>query len=243
MKEKAKNKRRKARLKFLSRLIPDFKEERLIDYSIQLRTDLIPYDDSRFTKGFKKQEDRTFLFDISDETEDSYDTVFLTEGWDLSLRDMGKRYVTYQHPYVGSKDPDVIIGMGYEEVKKKKKKLVSKLILEPFNTNATADAVCNKLHFGSLTDASVEVYVRDGFAGKQDRGENEDIFYFSDSLLITWGVVMRGANKNAMKRNLDRAMDSLQQSKKKITSDVDDLIESQKLRMQTIWSQNKIGSR
>tara|TARA_R100001086_G_scaffold250033_1_gene192778 strand:- start:746 stop:1480 length:735 start_codon:yes stop_codon:yes gene_type:complete len=242
-KKKTIKEKRKARIQLLKRMIPGFKEERLVDFPIQLRVDTLPYDDPRFKEGFVNQEDRTFHFDISDETEDSYDTVFLTDGWDLKYREMGKRYVTYQHPPVGDKDPNVIIGMGYEDVKKKKKKLVSKLVLEPFNTNTTADQVCNKLHFGSLTDASVVAYIMDGHSGKQERGENEDIFYFSHQMLITWGVVMRGANENAMKRSFDRAMDSLQQSKRDITSDIDDLIESQKLRMQTIWNRNKIGSR
>jgi hypothetical protein len=202
---------RKAYIDILSRQIPDFKEERLVQLPIQVRSSKVDYSDPRFKDGFIEEKDRTFQFVISDESVDSHGTVFKADGWDLSLRAMGKQYVTYGHPWIGDLDPNVIIGIGNEEVKDKQ--LLSTFIAEPFGTNAKADAVVNKLHFGSLTDASVEAYIVDGYSGKVERGEDEDVFYFTNSILITYGIVMRGSNKNAMLRSIDRCQDSILQER------------------------------
>ena len=199
--------KRAAQVLLLSRIIPDFKEERLIDISTAIRMEHTPYDDPRYKDGFVTEADRTFPFVISDESVDSYGTVFLADGWDLSMREKGKRQVTYQHPWIGHPDPNVIIGLGYEEVKGKE--LLSRFVAEPYSTNTTADSVVNKLHYGTLTDASIRAYIVDGYAGEQERGQNPDVFYFSNSLLIDWGVVQKGSNDNAMVRSIDRCMDSL----------------------------------
>jgi len=159
----------------------------------------------------------------------------------LSLRESGKRYVTYGHPWVGDDDPNVIIGTGVERIEGTE--LISTYRAEPHGTNEKADQVVNKLHFKSLTDASIEAYVRDGYSGNQERKEDPDLFYFSDSLLITWGVVMRGSNKNAMKRSRSMAMDSIQQAQLDITTDVEDLIESQRQQIRLYKARRKWSSK
>lgn len=222
-------------IEVLRSTIPDFKEERLVSIPTVIRRDKVPYDDERYTTGFKKEEDRTFDIVISDESEDSYKTVFLADGWDLSLRDKGKRYVTYQHPWIGDSDPNVIIGTGAERIEGTQ--LLSIFRAEPYGTNETADQVVNKLHYGSLTDASVEAYIIDGHSGKVERGEKEDIFYFSHSLLITYGIVVRGANPNAMVRSIDRCMDSILQERH--TAGIDDaLITSQRSLIEHIYKKS-----
>jgi hypothetical protein len=149
-------------------------------------------------------QDRQHLFIISDESRDSYETVFKSSGWDLSNRMKGKKRVTYGHPSTSELDPDLIIGIGEERIEGTS--LYSMLTLEPESIgNRIANAVHGKLQFGSLTDASIRARVIDGRMGDESMGENPEIFYFTRSQLIDWGVVMEGSNPNAMKQRSDLA--------------------------------------
>lgn len=141
-------------------------------------------------------EERVHNFIISDESTDSYDTVFKVSGWDLSRRATKKR-VTYGHPYFSDLDPDNIIGIGEETISGTR--LLSKLTLEPEKTNPKAQKIHEKLMFGSLTDASIRAQIIDGRMGVESLGENPKIFYFTMAKLIDWGVVMEGSNENAVK--------------------------------------------
>ncbi len=147
-------------------------------------------------------EDRQHLFVISDESQDSYDTVFKAAGWDLTNRMKGKKRVTYGHPSVASMEPDHIIGIGEERVEGTS--LYSVLTLEPESiNNRIANAVHGKLLFGSLTDASIRARIVDGRMGDESMGEDPAIFYFTRSVLIDYGVVMEGSNPNAVKQRSD----------------------------------------
>lgn len=148
--------------------------------------------------------DRQHKFIISDESKDSYDTVFKASSWDLTHRMKGKKRVTYGHPSVASLEPDHIIGIGDESIEGTS--LYSILTLEPESIgNRIANAVHGKLLFGSLTDASIRARVEDGRMGDETLGEDPTIFYFTRSILMDWGVVMEGSNPNAMKQRSDLA--------------------------------------
>ncbi len=148
--------------------------------------------------------DRQHLFVISDESQDSYDTVFKASSWDLTHRMKGKKRVTYGHPSVASLEPDHIIGIGEERLEGNS--LLSVLTLEPETLgNRIANAVHGKLGFGSLTDASIRARVTDGRMGDETLGEDPTLFYFTRSILIDWGVVMEGSNPNAVKQRSDLA--------------------------------------
>lgn len=149
-------------------------------------------------------QDRQHLFIISDETQDSYDTVFKVAGWDLTNRMKGKKRVTYGHPSVASLEPDHIIGIGDERIDNAS--LYSIFTAEPTSTkNRIADTVHEKLLFGSLTDASIRARIIDGRMGDESLGEQPDLFYFTRSILIDYGIVMEGSNPNAMKQRSDLA--------------------------------------
>lgn len=139
--------------------------------------------------------ERQHLFIISDESRDSFDTVFKMSGWDLSRRKMKKR-VTYGHPSYNDTDDTNIIGIGEERISDK---LYSLLTLEPAEINPKAERVHQKLLFGSLTDASIRCTVEDGRMGDESRGEDPSVFYFTRQTLVDWGVVMEGSNANATK--------------------------------------------
>jgi hypothetical protein len=143
-----------------------------------------------------QQDERSHLFLISDNSIDSYGTVFLHNCWDLSYRKEGKRQVTYGHPEFHDLNPDVIIGIG-REYTDEEKGLYSELTLEPEGTNQIADKVHNKLRFGSLTDASIVAEIEDGHPGRSALGEDPNVFYFTRAKLINWGVVPFGSNRNA----------------------------------------------
>lgn len=148
--------------------------------------------------------ERQHSFVISDETIDSFDTVFKASGWDLTHRAMGKKRVTYGHPSVSSLDPNLIIGIGDERIDGTSLKSILTLEPESLN-NPIADAVHGKLMFGSLTDASIRAMIIDGRMGDEALGENPKYFYFTRQKLIDWGVVMEGSNPNAMKQRDDIA--------------------------------------
>jgi hypothetical protein len=149
-------------------------------------------------------QDRQHLFIISDESQDSYDTVFKVSGWDLTNRMKGKKRVTYGHPSVSSLEPDHIIGIGDERIDGLS--LMSLLTLEPESIgNRIANTVNGKLAFGSLTDASIRARIIDGRMGDEALGESPNVFYFTRHILIDYGVVMEGSNPNAMKQRSDLA--------------------------------------
>lgn len=146
--------------------------------------------------------DRQHEFIISNESPDTYGTVFLSRGWDLSSRQAGKKRVTYGHPYLNDPDPDVIIGVGEERVQGTD--LMSILTLEPENlNNRIANAVHGKLLFGSVTDASIRARIMDGRQGDESLGEDPKLFYYTRHKLIDWGVVMEGSTPTAVKTRSD----------------------------------------
>lgn len=140
-------------------------------------------------------QDRQHLFVISDETPDSYGTVFKLAGWDLSSRAIKKK-VTYGHPKPDDTDDTNIIGTGEETISDR---LYSLLTIERAEINPKAERIHQKLLLGSLTDASVRCRVEDGRMGDESRGENPKIFYYTVSKLIDWGIVNEGSNPQTYK--------------------------------------------
>lgn len=142
--------------------------------------------------------ERQHEFIISNESGDDYETAFKIEGWDLSQRMKGKKKVTYGHPSQNDKDPDVIIGIGNERIEGRN--LMSILTIEPESMgNRIANAVHEKLLFGSLTDASIRAYISDGRPGDESLGEDPKLFYYTRQKLVDWGVVPDGSNPDTMK--------------------------------------------
>lgn len=157
---------------------------------------------SRQSSDDDQLKDRQHDFIISDESMDSFDTVFKLEGWDLTSRMKGKKKVTYGHPSASDKDPNLIIGIGEERIAGTS--LYSRLTLEPESVgNPIANTVHGKLLFGSLTDASIRASIIDGRQGDETKGENPRLFYFTQQRLIDWGVVPEGSNPNAVKQRED----------------------------------------
>jgi HK97 family phage prohead protease len=140
-------------------------------------------------------EDRTYDFVISSETRDSYGTVFLIDGWDLT-RYNANNVVAYNHHAFGP-DPDTLIGTS--TIRKEGKQLIARLVLE--EGNPIAEKVKRKLDNGTLKGASVGAMPHEGRWGNRDAGEDPDTIYFTRSELMEWSVVSIPSNPDALKRS------------------------------------------
>lgn len=140
-------------------------------------------------------EERTYDFIISTETPDTYGTVFLIDGWDLT-RYNSNNVVIYNH-HAHSPDPDT--GIGTSVVRIENKQLIARLTLE--EGNPIADKVKRKLDNGSLKGASIGAMPHEGRWGNRDAGENSDMIYFTKHELVEWSVCLVPSNPDALKRS------------------------------------------
>ena len=149
--------------------------------------------------------DKMHLFRISDETVDSWGTVFQIGGWDLSRRS-ARPFVTYQHPMADDSDHTVIIGTGYEVIHGEA--LYSLFVPDLAQRddgqyyNDVAVAVHHKIKTRQLTDASIWAEVIDGKPGYEIEGADDEVYYFTETRLISYGIVMMGANVTATLQQL-----------------------------------------
>lgn len=140
-------------------------------------------------------DNRTYEFVISSEAPDTYDTVFLSSGWELE-RYHRNPVVLYNHNS-WSNDPDTTIGTSIVRVEGNL--LVATLTLE--EGNALADKVKRQIDNGVLKMASVGAQIHEGRRGVFDDGENPDLVYFTRQELLEWSVTPVGSNPDAVKRN------------------------------------------
>lgn len=162
----------------------------------QGKPQLIPIASGYIERMKNEEEDsEEYVFVISDESVDSYGTIFRLDGWELDeFNDNG--IVTCQHPYLGTLDIDCFIGTG--RAFKEDGKLKSTLILEKGETNEMAKKVKSKIDQKIFKKASVYAYVQQGHWGDEERGEDPDTYIYTKQTLVTWGVVGFPANKNAV---------------------------------------------
>jgi HK97 family phage prohead protease len=143
-------------------------------------------------------QNREAEFVISDETVDSFGTVFLLSGWDL------KRYernpvVLYAHRS-NDANPDFVIGTS--TVRIEDGKLIALAKFESGDDNPLADKVWRKIKNGTLKMASIGANPKSGYRGDAKRGEDPDVIYFDNQELLEWSVVPIGSNPEAMKREI-----------------------------------------
>lgn len=136
-------------------------------------------------------------FVISTETVDTYGTVFMADGWDLT-RYSQNPIVAYGHR-TWSDDPDMIIGTS--EVRIENKQLIGKVRFEAEDVNPTAEKIWRKVQAGTLRMASVGANPIEWRWGVFDNGENPDVLYFVRSELFEWSIVPIGSNPDALKRS------------------------------------------
>lgn len=146
--------------------------------------------------GFNEEE-RWVDYTITDESEDSYRTVFRADGWDYT-RYNNNPVVLYLHDDT-TPDPDLV--MGVSELRTEGKEVIGRVFYEPADLNVIADKVFRKSIRGTLKGASIRANVRNGHWGDEKRGENPEVLYFTDQELLEFSIVPIPSNPNALRRN------------------------------------------
>lgn len=141
-------------------------------------------------------ENRTYEFLISNETPDSYGTVFRKDGWELDAY-RANPIVSFNHN-TWSSDPDAAV-IGRSEIRFEGNDMIATLTLEP--GNPVADTVKRKIDNGYLNSASIGAHIIEATRGDFEKGENPDLIYFNRQQLLEWSVVPVGSNPDAVKRN------------------------------------------
>jgi hypothetical protein len=146
------------------------------------------------------EEARTAEFVISTEAPDTYDTVFLSSGWELEQYKRNP-VVTYQHRDHDS-NPDLVIGTS-EVYVDAEKRLIGKITFENGEDNPLAEKVMRKVKNGILRGASIWAYPHEGRYGEKAVGENVDMIYFTRQELRAWSIVTVQSNPDALARNAE----------------------------------------
>lgn len=139
-------------------------------------------------------EDRTAEFVISTEAVDTYETVFLMSGWDLS-RYQKNPVVLFNH---NAQDADHVIGTS--EVRVEDKQLVAVVTFEPAEINPLAEKILRKVQAGTIRGASIRADVMDGRFGVEADGEDPNVLYFTRQELMEWSIVTLNSNPDALAR-------------------------------------------
>lgn len=135
-------------------------------------------------------------FVISTETPDTYGTVFKMAGWNLE-RYQKNPIVAYGHRTY-SENPDMIIGTS--EVFIDGNQLVGRVRFETEDVNPTAEKIWKKVQNGTLRMASIGANPIRGHWGDEKLGEDKELIYFDEQMLLEWSIVPLGSNPDALAR-------------------------------------------
>lgn len=135
-------------------------------------------------------------FVISDETPDTYGTIFKISGWDLKRYE--KNPVVFYAHRSNSDNPDMLIGTS--EVRVDGNQLIAVVRFENADINPVAEKVWQKIQAGTLRMASIGANPKKGHWGDEKLGENRDMIYFDEQELLEWSIVPIGSNPEALKR-------------------------------------------
>jgi HK97 family phage prohead protease len=149
----------------------------------------------------KMIENREAEFVISNETVDSYRTVFKMAGWDLNRYNQNP-IVCYQHRS-SSENPDMILGTSVVRIEDNN--LIAVVRFEREDVNPLAEKVWRKIQSGTLRMASIGANINKGHYGDKKLGEDEDVVYFDSQELREWSIVALGSNPDAQKREMQTA--------------------------------------
>lgn len=143
---------------------------------------------------------RTIPFVFSDETRDSFRTVFTAKEWDLDR--FNKNGVALYNHNAYSDNPDVIVGSGRAWVEGKQ--LLGEITFEPAELNPMAEKVFRKYLNGTLKGVSIRFWPQE--AGQWGTGEESQTganptYYIGRRELIEISCTPIPSNKNALMRS------------------------------------------
>ena len=103
--------------------------------------------------------------------------------------------------FAKSDNPDMVIGTS--EVFVDGEQLVGRVRFEDAETNPVADKIWKKVQAGTLRMASIGANPVRGHWGDEKLGEDKDVIYFDESILLEWSIVPLGSNPDALKREVE----------------------------------------
>ncbi|MDR2919696.1 MAG: HK97 family phage prohead protease [Tannerella sp.] len=152
----------------------------------------------RFAKDV--EETRTIEFVFSDETRDSFRTVFTAKGWDLDR--FNKNGIALYNHNAWSSDPNMAIGSARAWVKGKQ--LLGSITFEPADINPMAETIFRKYLAGTFKGVSIRFFPLEN--GKWGEGNeapegNNPTYYIGKRELLEISCVPIPSNKNALIRS------------------------------------------
>ncbi len=159
-------------------------------------------------KGFPKdvEETRTIPFVFSDETRDSYGTVFSVKGWELDRFNKNGIALFNHNSY--SSDPDMSIGHARAWVEGKR--LLGEITFESAELNPIADKVFRKFLNGTYKGVSIRFWpLENGRFGDGDESPEGKCptYYIGKRELIEISAAPIPSNKNALVRSLGKELE------------------------------------
>lgn len=145
------------------------------------------------------EETRTIPFVFSDQSRDSYGTVFTAKDWDLDR--FNKNGIAFYNHESWSDDPDMAIGHARAWVEGKQ--LLGEITFETAELNPTADKVFRKYLNGTFKGVSIRFLPLE--AGKWGEGDesregSKPTYYIGRRELVEISAVPIPSNKNALTR-------------------------------------------
>ena len=163
----------------------------------------------RKIRGFAKdvEKTRTIEFVFSDETKDSYRTVFTATGWDLDR--FNKNGIALYNHNAWSSDPDVAIGSARAWIEGKS--LLGSITFEPADLNPVADKVFRKYLAGTFKGVSIRFNPLErgqyGIGDEAIDGRNPT-YYIGKRELVEISCVPIPSNKNALTRSFGEELNA-----------------------------------
>lgn len=152
----------------------------------------------KFGKDVEKT--RTIPFVFSDETKDSYGTVFTADGWVLDRFDKNGIALFNHNSY--SSDPNMAIGPARAWVEGKS--LVGEITFEKKEINPLAETIFRKFLNGTYKGVSIRYFpIENGKwgVGNESLDGNDPTYYIGKRELLEISVVPIPSNKNALVRS------------------------------------------
>lgn len=153
-----------------------------------------------------EKDDLTRIWDISDASVDMHRSVLSVDNWDLEFFNRAGAFY-YQHitdgnPYI---KPDPNLALGPARAYVDNDKLVGVGKFEPEDKNELAGTIMFKVDYGTMRMTSVGFKPTDqnGQWGDNERGEDPEVYYFGERMLLEFSCVHVASNLSAEKKSID----------------------------------------
>ena len=162
----------------------------------------------------RESDDMGIVFTMSDEVEDRHGTIVKLDK--VSLDNYRKNpIILWMHQSSAGHsqndyNEDNVIGYGEPYFEDGKLKVRINFESEETTGNKKADKIRKKIEFGSLRMGSIGFIPSAGDFGKEDKGENPDIFYIREWELLEYSIVAIPSNPNAAVEGIKKEIEDIE---------------------------------